>query len=652
MTRLARCVARTHVGGYTAPVTTDGGIGVALLDEDFSSYTPGGPYTAPSPGVPAGPVSIGNLGFFVDFPAYDSYSIDGTVGYGTSTKSLKVTYGARPGTGFTNPRVNVSLGLRNRGAWTTRKELWLEGVAKFSANWKTDWGSPNQADHKFLLAVPSTLASSDATGRFSLKIGAYDILSDGPQIYHSAYRNNPTDGNHTDENYYGQQHSAAPINPWDGAWHTYRMHVAFDPATGMQYNRVWLDGLPWHTLSATGQLPMQHQIFNEIEFGANLNEQPLQSMSFWWGRLRVYDADPGWTFPNEIVGAGAVRVVDWTPTVAPGIGTPSADGLVNELGIDPVWGNLSSIVDDATMPGGKAIRSRFPQGFYGVPFALPSAGGPPYFRAAYYNAPVTIGQTHVVAYFATPISALRASRPFDSYMAPAPGIYGDGQSFNRYTHWTVYTDRVEFDMLDPIVANGSIPIALSITPQEAVRIFGPPFAWEQNDKNAEIYFAQYIRSTAGFQHGGNDGTKSVYAYSLGTLGGGWNPAIFCYLQRGNSSDAQGYPAFTNQFSGAPSSFFNVGGNSRAENINVFDGARHLVELWLKYESPYGSTNGEAKLWVDNVLVHHATGHRFWDAATTKAQFRQIKIYTIYGGGPASVPVDQSLYFGPIRVAVR
>lgn len=180
-------------------------------------------------------------------------------------------------------------------------------------------------------------------------------------------------------------------------------------------------------------------------------------------------------------------------------------------------------------------------------------------------------------------------------------------------------------------------------------IGGSAFNWVQDTKNKEIYFAQYLRASSGFSHNGNVGTKSVYGYSDGTQGGGYNPAIFAYLEEGGP--LKGFPTFTNQFAGNPSAFLNIGGNIPG-NINVFDGTSHRIELWLKYEQPYGSTNGEGKLWVDGVLVQHATGLRFWDSATTKAQFRRIVILPIFGGGFATVPADQQLFFGPIRVTVR
>jgi hypothetical protein len=358
-------------------------------------------------------------------------------------------------------------------------------------------------------------------------------------------------------------------------------------------------------------------------------------------------ADPSW--PNIITGEDVVSVVDYTPTAAPGTTSENVDGVLNEHYADAEFGNQTSLVTDETMPGGRAVRVNFPAGMWGVPLNYPSAAS--YGRDSYFAVPVTIGQTHVVAYFVSSVSAARLAKSWELAIAPSAA---NGMQWHNFWNFEKYTDRVEFDLLTPAAATGDVLVAATSLPQEPVSISGSAYSWVENDKNLEIYFGQYIRASSGFTHNGNDGTKSVYAYSNGTLGGGWNPAILCYLQKGASSspETKGYPAFTNQFAGSPNSFFNVGGNARAENINVFDGETHRVELWLKYESPYGSTNGEAKMWVDGTLVHHATGHRFWDAATTKAQFRSIKILPIFGGGPATVPADQQLFFGPIKVAVR
>jgi hypothetical protein len=81
------------------------------------------------------------------------------------------------------------------------------------------------------------------------------------------------------------------------------------------------------------------------------------------------------TWPNEPIGGGWQRVVDWTPTVAPGISAPSSEGLRDYApGADPtrVWYGgdgsiaLGDIITDGTSPVSPQVyRIKFPQNFWG-----------------------------------------------------------------------------------------------------------------------------------------------------------------------------------------------------------------------------------------------------------------------------------------------
>lgn len=435
------------------------------------------------------------------------------------------------------------------------------------------------------------------------------------------------------------------------------------------------------------------------------------------------DGVPDNIFPNAPSGAGYLVVTDWTPLYAPGInsGNPAVDGLYNELGENAIWGNLSSLVNDAGMPGGKALRATFPATFYGVTLDLPSAGGAPFYRDPMFKVSVTSGQVHVIAYYGAAISSGRAALG-ELSMAPSASVHS--ADFNQYLYPTFYTDRVEFDLARTGVGNvsvtgttavfadassnstyltaglrfsvwenswtrhdfeivsgsgdtwtvtpsasptltdkfwmhvkaaigtGDIPIAVATAPQEPVIITGTPWNFSYPAYDKEFYLGQYMRLSSGFSHNGNDGTKSIYGYGYSHPSNGWNPAIISYFQRGPASPGgytQMYPGYTNQMSGG--SFFNIGTYGGDTPVDIGDGGVHLVETYLKFES-YGNSDGEGWMWVDGVLIDYVSGVTFWTAGGNAGQFEQFKIRPIFGGGSATVPAEQYMDFGPIKVVLK
>lgn len=209
-------------------------------------------------------------------PGDSQISLDTSTGYGSSTKSMKYTFPDRSNASDRCGDYTIS---RRVNFPEDTKEVWVEIVAKFSANFTTKapaaWGCTSNADYKFLFGgvYPGS--------RFELKIGMFgDALSAGYPGKEEDYR-------------WGQ---AAQY--WDGQWHRYRFHWKISsPGASDGAVQVWIDDKLVY--SKSGIRTVDHSgnpitAIYSVALGRNMNQGPGHEQHIWWGAIRGWKTNPGW----------------------------------------------------------------------------------------------------------------------------------------------------------------------------------------------------------------------------------------------------------------------------------------------------------------------------------------------------------------------
>lgn len=238
--------------------------------EDFSSYTS-------TANLLADPRGIYSLGEDV---LTSQMALDQSVGYGSSKQSMRYDFPDR--TTDSNRCGDYTIG-RNMVLPTTVTELWVEVAARYQVNWTTvapsSWACTSNSDYKFFAA------RVNGTGRFMLFAGTYG------QGWQFGYPGNDEGANSDTPGVYGN--SVYPFsttgNPWDGQWHVYRFHykVGNPGAAEWWYDGVKMPGFPSVDASVASNI-------YGLAIGRNMNQGPGQPMSIWWGRIAVYNTNPGW----------------------------------------------------------------------------------------------------------------------------------------------------------------------------------------------------------------------------------------------------------------------------------------------------------------------------------------------------------------------
>lgn len=265
---VARIVAAAEGRADTAQVTVSpAGDAVPFLEDDFSTYTS-------TANLISNPRSV-----FVTVEDFRSNQIvlDEAVGFGTSTKSMRYDFPDRTGEGGSGTSgrctdYSISRMLRTEG----RKHVWVEVYARFSTNFTvrapTEWNCTSAAEYKFLFG-----SVSSGTGRFNLEFQSNRWIFGYPGNETAVVR----DG------------TPAPSSFWDGQWHRYRFEFKVSSATDVADGaaRAWIDDLQIADLSG---LVINRNGLYGIPLGRNMNQGPGAPQSVWWGRVRVYDSNPGW----------------------------------------------------------------------------------------------------------------------------------------------------------------------------------------------------------------------------------------------------------------------------------------------------------------------------------------------------------------------
>jgi hypothetical protein len=207
--------------------------------------------------------------------------LDNSTGYGTSTQSVRFDFPDR--TSDSASRCGDYTIGRNIKLPAARSELWVEIAAKYSANWTTKapaaWACASNADYKF------AAARVDGTGRFMLFAGTYGTG------WQWGYPGNDEGSGSSVSGYYGN--AAYPFtttgNPWDAQWHVYRFHYKVGNPGAAEW---WYDGVKMPSFSNV-DASAATDIYG-IAIGRNLNQGPGQLQSIWWGRIAIFNTNPGW----------------------------------------------------------------------------------------------------------------------------------------------------------------------------------------------------------------------------------------------------------------------------------------------------------------------------------------------------------------------
>lgn len=151
-------------------------------------------------------------------------------------------------------------------------EVWVEAVVRFDPHFTLDGGADHIGKALKLLHV----GVYGPAGRFGLNFENGDggqLNAEGPNdAYEALYLRG----------------SVKPRALFDGQWHVLRYHVRLgSPAL----HEFWVDGV-YHG-QRTGSTSATR--LWAIALARNLNQGPPREQSLWWGRVRVWFADPGWT---------------------------------------------------------------------------------------------------------------------------------------------------------------------------------------------------------------------------------------------------------------------------------------------------------------------------------------------------------------------
>lgn len=250
-------------GGSSGPRSSGGGGGggAAWLLEDFSTYSNTANFLADPRGIYSTAEDEATTQMTLDKST--GVNIDGYA----LTQSVRYDYNA--------PACTSQTVERNLVLPTTVKEMWFELYLKFTTNFTTQdsAGCGTPPDFKMFF-----LRIDEAIGRGAVRWGSQTPPEVTVEI-----------GNAVD------LYTGAFISAYsDNHWHRVRGHWRLNGANSViQLN---IDGTTVYNnsaLNAGGTDPH----FYGISLGRNLDQGvPAGTMSEWWGRVAVFNSDPGWTY--------------------------------------------------------------------------------------------------------------------------------------------------------------------------------------------------------------------------------------------------------------------------------------------------------------------------------------------------------------------
>ena len=222
----------------------------AVIVEDFSTYTSTADLISDPRGVydRVEDINSGRI------------SLDTSVGYGGSGRSMRYDYPGGTGTDYT-----ISRALRiPAGA----QEVWVEAVIRFSSGFSIAGNGQQAGSALKTLHV----GVRGAAGRFGLNFEGSSMRAEGPN---DDYTNLYIQGGP----------SASAI--MDGQWHVLRYHVRLGAT---DFHEYWVDGV--HRGSQTGRTAASSLV--AVALARNLNKLAPNAQSLWWGKVSVWTQNPGW----------------------------------------------------------------------------------------------------------------------------------------------------------------------------------------------------------------------------------------------------------------------------------------------------------------------------------------------------------------------
>lgn len=220
------------------------------LVEDFSTYTS-------TSNLISNPRGVYNI--VEDFRT-DRITLDTSIGYGSSDRSMRYDYPSGTGTDYT-----ISRSLPIPGG---AQEVWVEAIVRFSPNFSIA-GNGQQAGNALKTLH---VGVRGVAGRFGLNFEGSSMRAEGPN-----------------DDYDGLYISGGPSasSVMDGQWHILRYHVRLGAT---DFHEYWVDGM--HRGSQTGRTAASSLI--AVSLAKNLNKLAPNAQSLWWGKVSVWTQNPGW----------------------------------------------------------------------------------------------------------------------------------------------------------------------------------------------------------------------------------------------------------------------------------------------------------------------------------------------------------------------
>jgi hypothetical protein len=154
--------------------------------------------------------------------------------------------------------------------------VWVEIYVKFQQGFTTvaptDWGCTSNPDLKLLF-----LRVYGQTGRFGLNVGnspSKKFLVTAPP----------------DEPDFLMPMTNFPLFT-DGNWHRLRFHGSVLNGGRMKF---WVDDTLMGDWSSAQGLNVTASSIYAIALGRNMNQGPGMALSMWWGKVSVWNVNPGW----------------------------------------------------------------------------------------------------------------------------------------------------------------------------------------------------------------------------------------------------------------------------------------------------------------------------------------------------------------------
>ncbi len=252
----------------------------AWLVEDFSTYTSTANMKTNPRGIYSSwdPASDQNENFNISQIFLDQTTGVNIGGYAL-TQSMRYDFPDRTGD-LVGRCGDYSIGV-NLVLPTAVQEVWVEVYGKFGANFTTSapsgWNCASNPEYKFI--------HGRVTGgsRFNLNSGTYPS--------HDWTWGIPFD----EQGAGGTPPNTIPGGAavWDGQWHQYRLHMKVSSALNVADGsaQAYLDGALLKTF--TNVVINDTNIYG-IALGRNMNQGPATPTSVWWGRVAMWNTDPGW----------------------------------------------------------------------------------------------------------------------------------------------------------------------------------------------------------------------------------------------------------------------------------------------------------------------------------------------------------------------